>query len=204
MINLSNLGTVTSNFGNRTAPTKGATTNHQGIDIVLYSDKVPAVVGGTVESSGYNSASGNYVSIRDSKGNLHTYRHLAERSKLKSGDLVKEGQTIGTQGSTGISTGKHLHYDVKGLAGEYINPTSFFTTGNNNYNGAGSTGSSFAESVEQDGAIATGIKAVLSPVLTVILCIVIFIGAAYFLLKAFDISIPSKATILKKGADLIE
>lgn len=200
MIDLRNYGTVTSDYGNRTAPTKGATTNHQGIDIVLFNDNVPAVVGGTVEAAGYNSASGNYVSIRDAQGNLHTYRHLASKSALKSGDLVKSGQTIGKQGSTGVSTGKHLHYDVKDLAGSYMNPETFFGSGGSNqYSGGGSQGSSFVDST--DGILESGAKAVISPVLKVVLCIIIFIGAAFFLMKAFDISLPSKAGLIKKGVE---
>ena len=192
MIDLTKYGKVTSEYGERTAPTAGATTNHQGIDIVLESDNVPAVVAGIVSASGYNSASGYYVSIRDGSGNTHTYRHLAEKSKLSVGAEVKEGQTIGTQGSTGVSTGKHLHYDVKGSNMEYINPVSFFSS-------PVGTGS---QTMESDSAIVSGVKSALSPVLTVVLCIIIFIGAAFFLMKAFDISIPTKEALIKKGVEI--
>ena len=195
MINLLNYGTVTSDYGDRVPPTAGASTNHKGIDIVLDNDNIPAVVGGTVSASGYNSASGYYVSIRDSSGYVHTYKHLAERSNLSTGDLVKEGQTVGIQGSTGISTGKHLHYEVKDLEKEYLDPATFLASGISS--SVQLTGSS------KDGAVVSGIKAVLSPVLTVILCIIIFIGAAFFLLKAFDISIPTKDALIKKGVEII-
>lgn len=200
MINLLNYGTVTSEFGNRTAPTKGASTYHQGIDLVLFNDNIPAVVGGTVVENNYQYYKGNYITIKDDKGNLHTYMHMNERSKLKTGTVVKEGQTIGVQGNTGASTGKHLHYQVK-ADGEYVNPRNYFgKSTSNTYNGAGANGSSIKEEIEFNG-FGSSISDLAAAVLKIVLCILLFIGAAFFLMKAFDVSLPSKEKLIKKGVE---
>lgn len=125
MIDLLNLGTITSKFGNRTSPTSGASTNHKGIDIVLSNYNIPAVVGGEVVENNYNSSMGNYVTIKDNNGFLHTYMHMYGRSSYRVGSKVSEGQTIGKMGSTGISTGDHLHYQVQNADGDYINPENY-------------------------------------------------------------------------------
>ena len=194
MINLLQLGTVTSSYGDRTAPTAGASTDHKGIDIVLKNDDVPAVKAGTVIASGHNSLSGNYVKIKDSDGRVHSYFHLNERSSLRSGDSVAEGQTIGQQGQTGIATGVHLHYEVKDADGSYINPADYL---------GGSTTQLAGSSGESDSKIVSAIKKVLSPVLTVIILLIVFVGAAFFLMKALDVELPTKGNLLKKGAEIL-
>ena len=127
MIDLLNLGTLTSHFGNRDAPTSGASTNHKGIDIVLNDSSIPAVTGGEVIDSGYDSGMGNYIKIKDSNGYTHTYMHMASKSKYVAGSQVKEGSTIGTMGSTGISTGDHLHYQVQDSGGTFLDPEKYLS-----------------------------------------------------------------------------
>ena len=139
MINILNLGTITSRFGKRNAPTNGASTNHNGVDIVLDNKNVPAVTGGTVTSVGYNSARGNYITIKDSNGYTHLYQHLAKKPSYKVGTVIKEGTTIGIMGSTGISTGAHLHYEVQ-REGVAINPEDFLKGANGKVPGAPGTG----------------------------------------------------------------
>ena len=127
MIDLLNLGTLTSHFGNRNAPTSGASTNHKGIDIVLKDSSIPAVTGGEVIASGYNSSMGNYITIKDSNGYKHTYMHMASKPKYKTGSYVPEGSTIGIMGSTGISTGDHLHYQVQDSGGTFLDPEKYLS-----------------------------------------------------------------------------
>ena len=126
MIDLTKLGTVTSEYGSRPAPTAGASTNHKGIDVVLNDSNIPAVTSGTVSDKGSDSSRGNWISIRDAYGNVQTYMHMASGSSLSVGDKVAEGDTVGIMGSTGISTGNHVHFQVHNAQGAYINPETYF------------------------------------------------------------------------------
>lgn len=150
MINLLNLGTVTSPYGKRNAPTKGASSQHNGIDIVLEDKKVPAVTGGTVASVGYNSARGNYIIVKDSNGYTHLYQHLAKKPSLKQGQRIQEGTTVGIMGNTGISTGTHLHYEVQ-REGVTIDPEDYFKGANGKAPGASGTGE--AEGMTADNGL---------------------------------------------------
>ncbi len=104
--------TITSRFGARSAPTAGASTYHKGIDIgAPTGTAVHAVLAGTVEYAGYNSSSGNYIIIDHGNGLRTTYAH-ASKLLVKTGDTVKRDQIIMKVGSTGVSTGPHLHFGV--------------------------------------------------------------------------------------------
>ena len=104
---------ITSDYGGRNTGIKGASTNHKGVDIggVFYDSKVLATKAGVVITSTYVSSYGNYVVISHGKGNTTLYAHLSSRA-VKEGDTVKQGQVIGVTGSTGISSGPHLHYEI--------------------------------------------------------------------------------------------
>ena len=104
---------LTSNYGSRNTGIKGASTNHKGVDIggVGYSTKVLATKAGVVITSAYVSSYGNYVVISHGSGNTTLYAHLSSRS-VKAGDKVTQGQVIGVTGSTGVSSGPHLHYEI--------------------------------------------------------------------------------------------
>lgn len=104
---------ITSNYGGRDTGISGASTNHKGVDIggVYYNSKVLATKAGVVITSKYVSSYGNYVVISHGAGNTTLYAHLSSRS-VKEGDTVTQGQVIGITGSTGISSGPHLHYEI--------------------------------------------------------------------------------------------
>ena len=87
--------------------------SHDGIDIagISYGANIYAIYDGEVVTSGYTSTNGNYVVIKDSKGIYSLYAHLSRRN-VNQGDRVTKGQIIGHAGSTGNSTGVHLHFSV--------------------------------------------------------------------------------------------
>ena len=86
---------------------------HTGLDISAPKDTpVLAAAAGAVTASGYDSKNGNYVLLSHGDGLETYYAHLTE-SSVKPGDTVTQGQTIGTVGSTGQSTGPHLHFEVR-------------------------------------------------------------------------------------------
>jgi len=114
---------VTSNFGSRRHPILGYTRMHTGIDFGAGSGTpVYAAGDGVVVQAGRNGGYGNWVQIRHSNGWETGYAHLSRFAKgLKRGQTVSQGQLIAYVGSTGRSTGPHLHYEViKG--GKKINP----------------------------------------------------------------------------------
>lgn len=120
---------ITSYFGSRTAPTKGASTYHQGIDIsVPVGTNVNAATNGVVTETGYNGTSGNYVVIDNGSGIETAYRHLRQ-IYVKKGDVVRAGQLIALSGNTGLSTGPHLHFETK-VNGEYVDPLTLILNDN--------------------------------------------------------------------------
>ncbi len=115
---------ISSPFGNRVAPTSGATTYHQGIDIDGNTgDPVWAAKAGVVTVAGWGRAAGNYVTISHGNGYSSIYMHLNSYS-VRAGQTVSAGQTIGTMGSTGVSTGDHLHFGIS-INGAYVNPCNY-------------------------------------------------------------------------------
>jgi len=114
-------GAVTSGFGVRRHPVFGDMRQHSGIDIAAgHGVTVVAADGGTVITSTYNSSYGNYVVISHGNGIVTLYAHLSSRS-VNVGDSVSKGQAVGLVGSTGISTGPHLHFEVH-VNGSRVNP----------------------------------------------------------------------------------
>lgn len=115
---------VTSGFGKRNSPTAGASTYHKGIDIgASTGTAIYAAASGTVTEAGYSSSRGNYVVIYHSNGVSTAYMHCSALY-VSSGDKVSQGQTIAAVGSTGISTGPHLHFSVI-EDGTYVNPRNY-------------------------------------------------------------------------------
>lgn len=104
---------ITSPMGGRNTGIKGASTNHKGVDIggVGYNTNVLATKAGIVITSERSSSYGNYVVVSHGSGNRTLYAHMSSRS-VKEGDVVSQGQVIGVTGSTGISSGPHLHYEI--------------------------------------------------------------------------------------------
>lgn len=115
---------VTSDYGPRTSPTNGASSNHKGIDIgVAYGADIVAADGGTVLVATYSSSGGNYVIIDHGGGLCTVYMHASSLT-VSAGQTVSKGQVIAKVGSTGISTGNHLHFGVT-LNGVYVSPWGY-------------------------------------------------------------------------------
>jgi murein DD-endopeptidase MepM/ murein hydrolase activator NlpD len=114
---------VTSPFGVRKDPFSGVDTFHRGIDLVGDSSTCPiyAFVAGIVTHAKEGATGtglgnyGNVVGIKDDKGHLHLYAHLSMVT-VRVGQTVTRGQMVGRMGSTGKSTGPHLHYEVRKAA----------------------------------------------------------------------------------------
>lgn len=115
---------VTSDYGTRVSPTSGASSNHKGIDIgAAGGADIVAAADGTVKAATYSSAAGNYVMI-DHGGGLYTVYMHASALCVSPGQTVSAGQVIAKVGSTGISTGNHLHFGVS-LNGSYVSPWGY-------------------------------------------------------------------------------
>lgn len=128
-------GRITSMYGTRVHPVTGATKKHTGIDLVsLSTNKIVAAETGVVTLRTYNpeSSFGNGVELLhtlDDGTKVYTfYAHMQDGSvTCEVGDTIQQGQVIGLMGSTGLSTGDHLHFEVRNKSGygNDINPTSF-------------------------------------------------------------------------------
>lgn len=117
-------GRISSGFGGRTSPTKGASSNHQGIDIPASTGAaITAAASGTVVVSTYSYSAGNYIMISHGGGVYTVYMHCSQLL-ASEGQTVKQGQTIAKVGSTGYSTGPHLHFGIRS-GGRYVNPQSY-------------------------------------------------------------------------------
>jgi len=115
---------ITSPFGYRESPTTGASTYHQGVDLDTGTGwPVVAAKAGTVSVAGWGKAAGNYVQINHHDGFTSIYMHLSSIG-VSAGQHVSAGQYIGATGSTGVSTGDHLHFGIA-LNGVYVNPCSY-------------------------------------------------------------------------------
>ena len=115
---------VTSDYGTRVSPMSGASSNHKGIDIGASAGAdIIAAADGTVTAASYSSAAGNYVMI-DHGGGLSTVYMHASSLLVSPGQTVSAGDVIAKVGSTGISTGSHLHFGVS-LNGSYVSPWSY-------------------------------------------------------------------------------
>ncbi|MBI2235530.1 MAG: peptidoglycan DD-metalloendopeptidase family protein [Magnetospirillum sp.] len=116
---------ITSGFGMRNHPILGFSKMHKGIDFgVPAGTPIMAAGDGLVEVAGPSGAYGNYVRIRHSSGYATAYAHMSRFAQgIHSGKRVAQGQVVGFVGSTGRSTGPHLHYEIL-MGGTQINPMS--------------------------------------------------------------------------------
>lgn len=116
---------VTCKYGMRTHPITGKRKLHTGVDLrAATGTKVYAANKGTVTTSGYSSAWGNYIIISHGGGITTLYAHLSKRSVSKD-DKVKQGDIIGYSGNTGYSTAPHLHFEISKNGSTY-NPLNEF------------------------------------------------------------------------------
>ena len=114
----------TSPFGDRDAPTAGASSNHQGVDLAApLNTPIYASRSGTVTIATYSSSAGYYVQIDHGGGTKSIYMHMTY-FVVSAGQKVSQGQIIGYCGSTGISTGSHLHFGIS-QNGVYQNPNEY-------------------------------------------------------------------------------
>ena len=114
---------ITSPFGYRTSPTTGASTYHQGVDLDTGTGWPVYATRSGIAYTAYGSAAGNYVTIDHQDGFKSIYMHLSGFS-VSSGTIVSAGQQIGLTGSTGVSTGDHLHFGIS-YNGAYVNPCQY-------------------------------------------------------------------------------
>ncbi|WP_421873321.1 M23 family metallopeptidase [Pararhizobium sp.] len=119
---------ITSTFGNRLDPFLGRLALHAGIDFrAPTGTRIVATAPGTVITAGKNGGYGNMVEIDHGNGITTRYAHLST-ILVNAGDKIRTGEPIARSGSTGRSTGPHLHYEVR-LNGEAVDPMRFLTAG---------------------------------------------------------------------------
>ena len=119
---------ITSRFGNRTDPFLGRLAMHSGIDFRFESgERVHCSGGGVVTVAGPSGGYGNMVEVDHGNGLATRYGHM-QRILVKVGDKVDPGDVVGLAGSTGRSTGTHLHYEVR-RNGQALDPMSFLNAG---------------------------------------------------------------------------
>ena len=118
-------GYYSSNYGYRIDPITGRSAFHTGVDLIASpGTPVVAAAGGVVSSVGFHPEYGNTVDIDHDNGLTSRYAHLL-RSSVKAGDVVLKGQPIAQVGSSGRTTGPHLHFEVR-EKGIPLNPNKFF------------------------------------------------------------------------------
>ena len=117
--------TLTSPFGMRKHPVLGYNRMHNGVDMACpQGTPIYATRAGTVTVASYQAGgAGNYVSINHGDGFASIYMHMTNYV-VSAGQSVSQGQLIGYVGSTGISTGPHLHFGIS-YAGSYVNPLAY-------------------------------------------------------------------------------
>ncbi len=117
-------GRLSSGFGRRSAPTRGASTYHRGIDWATpVGTAVMASSSGTISRAGWGSGYGYVVYINHADGRQTRYGHLS-KVLVKSGQTVKQGDKIALSGNTGRSTGPHLHFEIL-IGGSQVNPLKY-------------------------------------------------------------------------------
>jgi murein DD-endopeptidase MepM/ murein hydrolase activator NlpD len=118
------VGVLTAGFGNRVDPFNGKPEFHTGIDISTPSgNRIVSPANGTIVKVGWENGYGRFVEIAHGYGVNTTYGHLAT-ARVVEGQRVKRGDVIALVGSTGRSTGPHLHYEVRS-GGKAVNPLDF-------------------------------------------------------------------------------
>ncbi len=117
-------GRISSGFGRRNRPTRGASTFHKGIDYATpVGTAIMASSGGVVTKAGWGSGYGKVVYIHHANGMDTRYGHLS-RVLVSVGQTVKQGQKIALSGNTGVSTGPHLHFEIL-VNGTQVNPAKY-------------------------------------------------------------------------------
>lgn len=119
-------GIITGGFGYRDIPIAGASSYHNGLDIgVVQGTPILAAASGTVVVSRYSPTAGNFVMIYHGGSTYSVYMHASELA-VKEGEIVYQGQVIAFVGTTGLSTGPHLHFGIN-VDNEYVDPLGYVT-----------------------------------------------------------------------------
>ncbi len=119
---------ITSCFGYRVHPIFGTTKYHAGVDVAANAGAtIGAAQSGTVGIAEYSSSYGYYVVVYHADGNSTLYAHMSSMA-VSVGQSVSRGQTLGYVGSTGWSTGPHLHFEVR-VGGTCVDPLSYYNIG---------------------------------------------------------------------------
>lgn len=129
---------ITSSFSTRRKhPVLGFTRAHKGVDFrAPTGTPIPAAGAGRVVARGFNRGHGNFVKIKHNGSFETLYAHMSKFAKnVKVGTVVKQGQIIGYSGSTGLSTGPHLHYEII-KDGKHVNPMTVKLPAINNLDAA--------------------------------------------------------------------
>lgn len=122
-------GEITSEYGNRTNPVSGEYLMHSGVDIAAsQGTEIMAAYSGIVSEVGSNSVGGNYISLVHKDGSETLYCHCSKIIAEK-GDVIRAGETIALVGSTGRSTGPHLHFEIT-VDGKTENPLLYLPNEN--------------------------------------------------------------------------
>ena len=126
-------GHITDKFGNRMHPILHRTIFHAGLDFgVNYGAPIHATADGVIQAVGVQSGYGHVVEIRHNYGFGTRYGHLNGKYNVKVGDFVKKGDVIAYAGNSGMSTGVHLHYEVRFIQ-KPIDPIDFVNWNKDNY-----------------------------------------------------------------------
>ncbi len=120
-------GTLTSPFGERNHPVHGGKKMHKGQDLAAaQGTPILSVAEGTVTVNASDPLGyGNWIEIKHKNGQSTRYGHMKDKSPLAVGAEVKQGQVIGAVGSTGSSTGPHLHFEVRDTQGQAEDPIAY-------------------------------------------------------------------------------
>ena len=117
-------GHISSRYGMRKHPIKGVAMFHTGIDVATsHGERVLSAAKGEVVFSGEKGEYGQMIEVKHRYGYTTVYAHLARRF-VRKGERIQKGGSIGLVGSTGGSTGPHLHFEIKSK-GKYVNPLRF-------------------------------------------------------------------------------
>ena len=117
---------ISCKFGKIENKSKELVTTHTGIDLVsTTTDEIVAIADGKVIYADYSSGTGNTIKIEHADGSISMYAH-GSKILVNAGDEVKAGDTIMIVGSTGMATGKHLHFELTKADGEYVDVNQFY------------------------------------------------------------------------------
>lgn len=117
---------ISCKFGKIENKSKELVTTHTGIDLVpTTTDEIVAIADGKVIYADYSSGTGNTIKIEHADGSISMYAH-GSKILVNAGDEVKAGDTIMIVGSTGMATGKHLHFELTKANGEYVDVNQFY------------------------------------------------------------------------------